>query len=199
MSCEACRGALSPEAGRVNRINECIEQTCGCEVYSVSDYSPGCVDDDEDLHYLVPTPEGRTENGHLNPTFLISIDTEGLSVLRDSAQDIEFETTVAELRPRWQDKNRSLEGIMSFKASTVRYLDEKRLCCVYDTGMPEKPNHADLMAPSLEKLFPSSSKTELKKRQRARLKQIIDQIGNGFTEVTEFRDGRLAHLAKPPS
>lgn len=196
MTCEACREALSSESGRVNRINECSEQICGCEAYSVSDHSPGCVDDDETLHYLVPTPEGRTENGFLSPTFLISVDTDGLSVLRHRAQDNEFEVTVAELRPRWQDKSRSLEGIMSFKASAVRYLDGHRLCCVYDTGMPEKPNHADLMAPSLEKLFPGSSKTEIKKRQRARIKQIIDQIGNNFTQAAAFRDGRLAHLVK---
>lgn len=194
MSCEACRGALSSEPGRVDRINKCTEQTCGCEAYSVSDHSPGCVSDDEILHYLVPTPEGRTENGFLNPTFLISLFTDGFSVLRDSAKDIEFVLTVAELRPRWQDKGRSLEGVMSFKASVVRRLDSNRLCCIYDTGMPDKPNHADLMGPSLDE--PKISNTELKRKQRERIKQIIDQIGNAFTQATEFRDGRLAHLAK---
>ncbi len=196
MSCEACRKALSSESGRVSRINRCVEQPCGCEAYSVSNYSPGCVDDDETLHFLVPTPEGRTENGYLNPTFLISLNTEGLSVLRDSADDVEFEATVSELRPRWEDRKRSLEGIMSFKASAVRHLMGQRLCCVYDTGMPGKPNHADLMAPSLDEAA-AGSRTELKRLQRARVKQVIDQIGNSFTAADVFRDGRLAHLTKP--
>lgn len=193
MSCEVCRGALSEEPGRVGRINNCIEHICGCELYAVSAHSPGTVEDTETLHYLVPTPDGRTEEGYLNPTYLLSVDTEGLSVLREGADDKEFENTLEELRPRWQNNSKSLEGVMSFKVSAVRYFNETRLCCVYDTGKAHKPHHADLMAPAISGVV---SNSELKRRRRQRLKLIVDQIGNNFEAPSSFRNGRLAHLAK---
>lgn len=193
MSCETCRAALSAGPGRVGRINQALDGQCGCESFSVSPHSPGIVSDPEILHYLVPTPEGRLENGLLNPSFLVQVDVEGLSVLRDGASDQEFELTVAELRPRWRDKNRVLEGVMSFTAEAVRYESEAcRLCCVYDSAMPEKPHHADLMAPEL----PALSKSQLERQRRARLKMIVDKIGNSFTDARSFRQGRLSHLAQ---
>jgi hypothetical protein len=154
------------------------------------------VGDEEILHYLVPTPEGRLDNGHLNPTFLTSVDVDGLSVLRDTAEDSEFEVTLAELRPRWQDRNRSLEGVMSFKTSLVRHAAENRLCCVYDTGKQNKPNHADLMAPSLEGHPQAVSANQLKKLQKIRIKKIVDKIGPSFTPVSEFRNGRFCQTSK---
>lgn len=192
MSCEACRAALSATEDKVRKVNNCMSEPCGCENYSVADNSPGPVQDNEVLNYLVPTPEGRTENGHINPLFLNQVTVNGLSVLRDSAANSEFELTILELRPRWQSKQRELEGVISFKAKDVRYLGDARLCCVYDTALPDKPNHADLMATPLIEQDETVTNSELKKRKKVKIKAIIDQIGNNFSSASIFRDGILS-------
>ncbi|WP_431322220.1 hypothetical protein [Rhizobium sp. YTU87027] len=130
-------------------------------------------------------------NGRLNPIFLVQVDRNGLSVLRENAGDDEFVQTVDELRPRWQTKEKSLEGVMTFPASAVRWLDGERLCCVYDTALPGKPHHSDLMMPSLEA---GLSNSERDRRQKKRIKTLVDQIGDNFQSIATFRSARLAHL-----
>src|SRR4051812_10746715 len=102
MSCEACRAADKVNANRVTSFNAVGNAPCICEQFQISMASPGPVLDDEQLFYLVPTPEGRNENGTLNPMFLAQVDREGLSVLRAAGADSEFEQTVIELMPRWR-------------------------------------------------------------------------------------------------
>ncbi|PJR13987.1 hypothetical protein CEJ86_19805 [Sinorhizobium meliloti] len=143
------------------------------------------------LHFLVYTPEGRSENGKLNPALLMQADKEGLSVLRGRAADAEFEETMKALRPRWQTNGRSLEGIITFAAGDVRYTAGERFCCVYDTGMEKKPWHADLMLPEVK----AESNSQAKKLRFLRLKALVDLIGNDFSDMKDFRGGRLAHLA----
>jgi hypothetical protein len=191
MNCQNCRAALESDSDRAERINAVSSVPCQCETHSVSDYSPGCVHDDEWLHYLVPTPEGRTANGHLDPGMLVQVDRNGLSVLRECADNSEFVSSLQELLPRWQTKEKTLEGVMTFRASQVRFDDEgERLCCVYDTGMAHKPAHADLMAPSISN-DTAVSNTQINKLKRARIKKIVDRIGNQFELASQFRDGYL--------
>lgn len=195
MSCELCRGALNaaPNAtvDTVNAVNAKLGEPCACEQFSMSELSPGLVDDGEYLHYLVPTPEGRLADGHLNPINLVQVDRGGLSVLRQGAKNTEFEQTVQELRPRWQTNKKALEGVMTFPVSVVRYREEQRLCCVYDTALPGKPHHADLMMPALGGEL---SRTQRDRLQKARIKALVDQIGTNFEPIEQFRAGSLAHL-----
>ncbi|MDE3771490.1 hypothetical protein I7G86_07735 [Sinorhizobium meliloti] len=192
MSCNACRAAFAASDNKVSAVNNCIDQVCGCEKFSVSDYSPGRVQDDEFLHFLVYTPEGRSENGKLSPALLMQVDRDGLSVLRDGAADCEFDETMSALRPRWQTNGRSLEGIMTFAVSAVRHTPGGRFSCVYDTGMEKKPWHADLMLPELT----ATSKSQAKRLRFERLKALVDLIGNDFSDMKAFRNGRLAHLGE---
>jgi hypothetical protein len=190
MTCEACLAAFAVSPDKVDAVNKASSEVCGCEQFSVSHYSPGPVMDDEVLHFLVYTPEGRSENGKLNPALLMQADKEGLSTLRGGAGDEEFEDTMDELRPRWATKDRLLDGVVTFPVASVRYKDGGRFCCVYDTGLPRKPWHADIMLPSLS----AESASMLKRLRYARLKQLVDLIGDQFTTMDVFRDGRLAHI-----
>ncbi|MBB3594349.1 hypothetical protein FHX08_004753 [Rhizobium sp. BK529] len=186
MTSEACRLAFAQNDDRVKAVNSCIPEPCGCEAYTASDMSPGTVASEETLHFLVYTPEGRMENGYLNPALVMQSQTNGLSVLRGAASDSEFEVTAEELLPRWQTRGRSLDGVMIFPASAVRYKDEVRFCGVYDTAMERKPHHADIMMVGFEGLSNSQAKK--------RLKSLVDAIGTNFEDMDTFRDGRLGHL-----
>lgn len=195
MSCEACIEALSVEVDRVTSINRVHNIPCACEQYTLSPLSPGIVDDAETLHYLVPTPSGLLENGCLNPTFVKKVEKNGLSVLRSHAADGEFEITVDQLRPRWQQAGRKLHGIMTFSVAAVRYDDLERLCCVYDTAEENKPAHAELMAADISHRFAGMTKSQVKQMREARIKRIVDSIGSTFEPISTFRSGKIAHLA----
>ncbi|WP_146030401.1 hypothetical protein [Thalassospira sp. GB04J01] len=196
MSCEACRAALSATEDKVNEVNKCTSEPCGCEKYRASENSPGPVLDEETLNYLVPTPDGRTESGHINPLFMNQVALNGLSVLRNTASNSEFELTIKQLRPRWESKERKLEGIVSFDARSVRYLEGKRLCCIYDTALPDKPNHADVMSAPWTGPEQVLTRRQLSQRKKIVIKEIIDQIGTNFSSAASFRDGSLILTTK---
>ena len=153
--------------------------------------SPGLVADNEFLHYLVPTPKGLMENGFLNPVYVEQVDRNGLSVLRERAADEEFLLTLDQLKELWSKSGRELHGVMTFLTSEVRYEEDARLCCVYDTAETGKPSHAELMAPDMRVQFPDLTKGEIKHKKHARIKRIVDKIGTQFEPATTFREGRL--------
>ncbi|KAB2768593.1 hypothetical protein [Brucella anthropi] len=156
----------------------------------MSDLSPGPVKDDEGLHFFVRDPDGLTENGHVNRTFVLQAFKNGLSVLRDGADDSEFHQTIEELKASWIPKEKKVHGILTFKAAVVRYHEGNRAFCVYDTGLPGKPLHADIMAPALKPELGVSNKA-LKERA---LRMLIDKIGNAFTPASEIRNGAFKAL-----
>src|SRR5579863_8256140 len=94
-------------------------EVCGCERFRLSDLSPAPVADEEELYFMVPHPEGLTANGRPNPAFLIQVNSDGLSVLRQGADNAEFEQTLTELAARWNAKTRKFHGVATFKTATV--------------------------------------------------------------------------------
>jgi hypothetical protein len=131
---------------------------------------------------------------------LVPIDTFGLSVLRDNAANEEFERTVTELKARAEarGKERFFHGICSFTARSIRYSGNDRFLCVYDTALPNKPNHADIFGPDLKAIAGvTMSKGEQERQNRARIKQFIDLIGNCFIPAANFRDGALTAHCRP--
>nr|WP_278437084.1 hypothetical protein [Brucella anthropi] len=156
----------------------------------MSDLSPGPVQDDENLHFFVRHHDGLSENGHVNRTFVLQALKNGLSVLRNSAADSEFHQTIEELQANWIPKGKKVHGIITFKAASVRYNEDQRLFCVYDTGLPGKPLHADIMAPTL-KDEPGLSSKALKERA---LRVLIERMGKVFTPASEIRGGAFKAL-----
>ncbi|WLF95716.1 hypothetical protein Q5698_08535 [Brucella intermedia] len=187
MSCEACRAARAANGDLVAAINDVDDEDCACESFSMDPRSPGPVADDENLHLIVRDPDGLLENKHLNPVFVQQLFKNGMSVLRQAAADDEFCLTVEELQQSWIPKNKSVHGMLTFKAASVRYKDDQRLCCVYDTSLDNKPHHADMMAPKLKET-PGVSLKVVKQRV---VKAIIDGIGSDFIPAVEIRDGAL--------
>lgn len=200
MTCNLCREACFHEnrKERAARAHAATPSICGCEAYSVSSHSPGPVDDREQLHFVVSDPKSLL-NGSLNPTALTQIDYGGLSVLRESASDTEFKITINQLKERANsaDSEWFFFGVCSFTASTIRTDNNQRFLCVYDTGLPDKPNHADIMGPNFMSMSqPPISKREQEKQNRARIKKMIDKIGPVFTSASRFRSGIFAEYSR---
>jgi hypothetical protein len=196
MSCEICRAALETLVEeRVASVNQAINPPCECEKFSTSQYSPGLVRDEEVLHFLVPSPDGLT-GGYVNTAFAMNVDSHGFSVIRDAAADDEIVEAIKLVRNNWEKKGRVLEGVISFPAGRIRSAVEPRLCCIYDTGEPGRPHHAELMATEL--LDRTLTNSQRKNAKRERLKLIIDLIGNQFTPAATFRAGKFVGQSPSP-
>lgn len=201
MTCQQCREACShpTKKERAARAHAASPEVCGCETFSLSDYSPGRVSDDEQLHFVVGDPKSLL-NGSLSPNVLIQIDTGGLSILREAASDEEFWLTISQLKARAEAQGAEwyFYGVCTFSAASVRYDEARRFLCVYDTGLPDKPHHADLMGPDLRALSnPVISKSEQDRQNRARVKRARDKIDSIFTGASRFRNGKFSQFSRP--
>lgn len=201
MTCEECRAAAwgSEPKFIVKNVNKASGGVpCGCEVHRLSEHSPGLVRDEELLNLLVTYPQHILPDGHVHPALLVSVDVNGQSVLRGDASDDEFKITLKMLRDGARRKNGGelyLHGVFSFNASVIRYVAGDRLVCVLDTAMQDRPHHADIMGPSvLRNDEETLSKNQTKKRQMARIRDILDLIGPTMISAKEFRDSALAEF-----
>lgn len=159
----------------------------------MEDTSPGRVSDGELLNLVVSDPNSLLPDGSLNPAMVVQIDLGGLSCLRGAAEDEEFRLTIDQLKTRSAaaGKQRFLHGVCIFPASTVRYDNDSRLLGVYDTALPDKPHHADMIAPDLHPIT-TLSKTQKEKENRRRYKRIIELIGATLVPARQFRGGQFA-------
>jgi hypothetical protein len=202
MSYEACRAAVShnvdPEIA--GELHAACEPICGCEQFRLSDYSPGQVGDEETLNLIIIDPQGIQGGKIPHPGALVQIDRSGLSVLRDRSINEEFEITINELRARAKANGveRFFHGVCSFRASAIRFDGEGRFLCVYDTALQEKPSHADVFGPDLKAMASPEviSNGEHERRKRARIKKLIDKIGDCFAPASTFRNGVFAGYSR---
>jgi hypothetical protein len=202
MTCDACRAAVTHQIdGEVAAmLHAATIVVCGCERFSLSDLSPGRVEDSELLDLIISDPQSIQDGKLPHPSALVQIDRAGLSVLRDTAANEEFEHTIKELKDHAEQKGkeRFFHGICSIQTAVIRGDAENRFLCVYDTALPAKPNHADIFGPDLRASAGAAiSKSEHERRNRARIKQFIDRIGNCFVPARIFRDGAFASHSRP--
>src|SRR3954451_2251268 len=195
MSCQACRQACKhPDIKeRAALTNAATSEVCGCQRYRIDDLSPGPVENGEELHFVVADPNGLI-NGRLNQAYLTPLDFGGVSVLRDGADDTEFALTIRQLKANAEAKGKEwfLYGVCSFRADAVRFENDGRLACVYDTALPDKQHHADVMGPALQ----AASKSELERLRRSRIKRVVEKIGTAFVPAARFRGGRFRQHAR---
>lgn len=195
MSQEACRAAFAhnPISGIAKAVNGATRNVCGCENYSMADGSPGIVADQETLHLIISDPTD-IQDGRLSPSSLIRVDTSGVSVLRENAANSEFELTLRELRERSAaaNKPRSFLGVCLFSAHTVRLQDGARFMGVYDTALPGKDHHADILGPSVGDHL---SNTQKERARRRRIKEMIGLIGRCFEPARSFRAGTFLNFS----
>jgi hypothetical protein len=196
MTCAACRKAFAaqPEEDIARKLHRATAATCGCEHFKMRDTSPGAVQDEEMLDLVISDPNSLLNDGSINPSMFIPLDRAGLSVLRGAATNDEFEITISELKERSSDRGhqRFFHGICEFKAVTVRYDGEKRLVGVYDTVLPGKVHHADIVGPDLH-VISTASKAEQERDRRKRYKKILELIGASFVPARKFRNGAFVH------
>jgi hypothetical protein len=202
MTCEACRAAVAHqiEGEIAAKLHAACVAICGCEKFQLSDHSPGCVEDSELLDLIISDPQSIQGGKLPHPSVLVQIDRTGLSVLRDRAANEEFEQTIRELKDRAEEKGkeRFFHGICSIQTAAIRGAGGSRFLCVYDTALPTKPNHADIFGPDLSAMAGAViSKSEHERRNRARIKQFIDRIGNCFVPAKSFRDGAFVAHSRP--
>jgi hypothetical protein len=192
-SCRACRAAAScqPEDERAKRIHCACSEVFGCEAFKLNKLSPGPVADHEFLNLVITDPQGLDPRSRmLHPTLVKPIDLGGMSVLRAGATNAEFEETFAEMKKGSDARGRPryFHGVCVFPVGSVRKNGNSRSMGVYDTALPGRPHHADVLAPPVDR-----------KAQEARKKRLIDQIGRSFVDVSQFREGAFQHLAREAS
>jgi hypothetical protein len=143
------------------------------------------------VHYIVPEPEGLV-GGKLNPMFMSQVDRDGVSVLREAAANQEFSLTLDELSARWAAK-RHFHGVYTFDVRSARSdADGRRLTCVYDTSLPGKRHHADIMGPTIQ--APSTNNRRLQEKRR--IKAFVENVSGSFTPAAQFRAGQFERYAR---
>jgi hypothetical protein len=152
------------------------------------------VSDNEILNLIITDPNHLINGVELNPALAMQIDRGGLSTLRDLASNDEFSLTIQELRARSASNGdeRFFHGVLAFEAGKVRTVGGERFLCVYDTGMENKPYHADIMAPPVS----GESKSQISRAQMARYRKLIEVIGPSLVPAERFRNGAFAEFAR---
>jgi hypothetical protein len=199
MTCAACRRAFAtqPENEIAKALHRATAEPCGCEKFKMSDQSPGLVNDDELLGLVISDPNSLLPDGSISPIMFVPLDRGGLSTLRDAAANEEFELIISELKQRSAQRGsvRYFHGVCEFKVATVRYDGEDRLVGVYDTALPGKPHHADIVGPNLH-VITTASKSEQERDRRKRYKRMLELIGPSFIPARRFRNGAFMHHAR---
>lgn len=153
-ACRACRRAayFEPSAERATKVAEAGGGVFGCERYRLGNASPGPVQDAEFLNLIITDPQSiDPRSGKLLPVVVDRINRNGMSVLRDAANEDEFETTFAELKKGSdaRGKPRFWYGTCRFSVGNIRHNGTARQLGVYDTSLPGRRYHADIFAPEL--------------------------------------------------
>ena len=125
---------------------------CECEKCSVSDHSPGLVQDHELLIRTVYSPiQINQKTGQVDPAFLRDALTRGFSINRKPhVSEVDLRKKIEDKIAR--DRNAGKERdefyrVVATRCGDVRRLvseDGKRLFCVYDTAYQEDISHADI-------------------------------------------------------
>lgn len=208
MTCSACKDAFARADTKL--LAEKVDsaggsEVCGCEKYQASDHSPGAVGDEEMLIILINDPSDLLAEGYLGPQIAMQIDRSGKSSLREKADNKEIEITYELIKANSQEgtPERFLHGFCVIPAGALRTGGNSetrindRFMCIYDTGYKDRPHHADILAPDARRLLGSNaSKTQIKKFQRARIHQLIEEIGSAFIPVDQFRNGVFNKYAR---
>jgi hypothetical protein len=143
MRCEDCRNALNRTSANLARDVEQSFPDCECERYSVGQNSPGKIADHEILYRMFVDPVDVDDQGRLAREALYTAYVDGLSIIRECAEDTHVEALVSDIlsvRPGGDFK--TIRAIFKFVCITVRreMINFKgadvRAFCVYDQTTP---------------------------------------------------------------
>lgn len=142
-----CRKVFAEAATGNSQVDSVISASplCACERFQVSSHSPGPVHGEETITRFVFSEMHTTRQGILKPNFFSHAETEGCSSQRD---ELATDEELAALVKHYMDKpGTTWIGSVSAGARMIRDLcfqPGDRAVCIYDTGLPENPAHAEL-------------------------------------------------------
>jgi hypothetical protein len=207
VSCATCKATFaafgeltSAERATMALRLDTHEPECRCEGVSVSDHSPGPVEDAEVLVRILVAPQHiDKKTGLPKSAALTTAGTIGLSVLReDRASDDEIlrlaTTLVQNARSKAGKPERAKKigvfGVLRMACSIVRNFvwigESKTSFCVYDTAREVWPSHAD----AFQRIAGAPDGVP-----DARRNALFEHVKNGFVPVGQFRNGLLNDLA----
>lgn len=176
---DACRAIFNSAMSGSSLQDEVYETFSNgeCEQCSVSEHSPGPVENDEILTKLIVDPI-HFDNGIVSPAAFTDAYTLDLSLFRENyAGDAELQLAINQIKATGQKKDpiqkRQIVAVMHASAAAVRQLQleepNERMCLVYDTAEADKPAHASIFTPSRAR--------KSKKDQRAIRRALLDVFG----------------------
>lgn len=181
-----CRAQYSVSvAERAEVLSESFPD-CVCERESVSIYSPGLVESHEVLCRILLYPK-HFDGLKLTNSALQAVWGSGASVLRlNHAGPLAIERNADSLiqldRQRRNKEDPGDEtGLVLYGAATidvsavraVKYADDVRALCVFDSGEPHEPAHADILA--------NRRKDSTKKERRSAQLRIMESLESSLT------------------
>ena len=134
-TCKLCRAAAShePVFERALKLYQASGDSFSCETFRLNRFSRGPVNDGELLNLFVSDhPEtSRLGDGTIHPGNLARLGSGGVSVLRDGADDQEFQITLSMLAETWRvsGKEQSLGGVFQILSATCPILGERQVGC----------------------------------------------------------------------
>jgi len=143
--------------------------SCECERVSVSDYSPGPVNDDETLISVVTSKRYVSLDGRVEPTFFDERVSEGMSADRreytsQHCHDLRAQKLVE------GNSQKEYCGSIELEVGFVReiYHEGMRAIAVYDTALYENRSHAEIACTEVP-----PKGTDNRKKHRANLRRKI--------------------------
>lgn len=143
MTCAQCRDALNRASKNLAREIEAAFPGCECEQHSVGSDSPGCVQDREVLYRMFVDPVDVDERGRLARQAFETAYKDGLSIVRDCAENSDIENLVADILSVKKGANlKTIRAIFRFNCEAIRKemvelrAGKTRGFCVYDQTVP---------------------------------------------------------------
>ncbi len=128
---------------------------CVCESHSASDFSPGIVQNAENLVRIIMSPLDIDEtSGELNPDVTRDAGSHGMSCVRMQGVNASECASLGRLREDMKrEKAHKYQGFVALSVHDVRLLSEQsqRAYCVYDTAERLEVRHAEVMCALTEK------------------------------------------------
>ncbi|HEV7880225.1 hypothetical protein [Bradyrhizobium sp.] len=202
MHCAECRQALQGSGRKLAKEIEQKFPACECEKFSIGEKSPGKIADDEILYRMFVDPVD-VEDGRLARAAFSKVYQDGLSIIRDCANDLEIEALATDiLSTKPGQRTKTVLAIFKFvcrkvRQETVKLGDEfVRAFCVYDQTVPRVfergppvPTHGTVLSRRLYEL-PITTR-QFENDCNFTLHQIV---ATERVSVEEFRGGLIARL-----
>jgi hypothetical protein len=202
--CQSCQSVFGSSPRNLARDVEAAFPDCYCEQHSVGEESPGRIEDHETLYRMFTDPVDVDEFGQLARAAFGTAFGNGLSVIRDCADDEHIQELVSDILSVKPGKPfRKILAIFRVKCINVRTYGSmfkgnlSRAFCVYDqtvapvlnVGGKPVPTHGTILS---RRLFePPVTRAQFENDCNDTLHRLIaiDRIA-----VSDFRSGLVERL-----